>query len=275
LKVKKKYTPTKSLREEIKKNWRLGQRENSLVFGIECYKNLRSTFYKMEQNIPWYSQLTLQSIEKTECMKPILVSDIKPGNILISHPSVLGYYNKSVILIVKQMNDTTIGVILPGFKSNTKDGVTFWQGGTTSQDFWLLHTLSNPSSSPVLDSLWVTPISSHDQIKQFPPSAGRVYCSISKWSTAQLASDIESGNWFLAQCPMELLFPMKSITVPNENYSELEDHNLISSVIDLSEDSPTPSEIWKKLMRSMGGEYYIFSYIDGDLPKIKDHSNTL
>jgi putative AlgH/UPF0301 family transcriptional regulator len=263
---KKKYTPTKSLREEIRKNWRSSR--HSLLFGFECYKYLRSTFNKMEQSLPWYNQLTLQSIEQSETRKPVLVNEIKTGNILISHPSVIGYYNKSVILIVKQTGDTTLGLVIPGIKSNINDSVTYWQGGTTAQDFNLLHTQSYTQASPVLDYLWLTPIQSHDQIKLFPPSAGRVYCSISKWSTAQLTAEIEAGHWFLAQCPIELLFPMKAIPAEyNPQGSDI-------SIIDLTDDGTTNSDIWKKLMRSMGGEYYIFSFIDGDLPQIKDQSNT-
>jgi len=71
----------------------------------------------------------------------------------------------------------------------------------------------------------------------------------------------------MAKCPPELLFPTRikeseDLEKPDTTY-----------YIDLSDDGTKTSDLWKKLMRSLGGEYSIFSYFDGqDIPKIEANS---
>jgi len=272
---KKKYTPTVSLREEIRKNWRATS-EHNLLNGFDHYKYLRTTFHKMEQSLPWYNQLTLQTIEPvmeqvtiqtTVLQKPVLSNEIKPGNVLLAHPSISGYYSRSVILLIKQTNDSIWGLVIPGLKANHANGLTFWQGGLVNQEFWLLLTNQNHiNATPVLKNLSLAPLSNPQDVKLFPSSEARIFCSVCKWSPATLASEIEIGQWFITECPPELLFPVKQ---PEEN-SQMNSDEI---TFDLTDDGTKTSDLWKKIMRALGGEYSIFSYIDGlDIPKVRDQS---
>jgi len=233
---KKKYIPNGgSLKNEIRKNWRSSPA--NIMSGLENFKYLRNTFNSMERSYPWYSQLTLQSVEnaKQQVNKPVLVDQIKPGNVLLAHPAISGAYTKSVILLVQQTNDVVLGVIIPGNKSSYTQGVSLWEGGSAHQEFWLLHTQHLSNSTPIFKNLYISPVPNPEERKQFSPADAKIYCSVTRWSTTQLTSEIETGNWFLTECPPELLFPTKFI---DEQNSE--------TTFDLSDDGTKTSDLWKK-----------------------------
>jgi putative AlgH/UPF0301 family transcriptional regulator len=266
-KERRKYPPNVSLVEEVRKKFRDPLKtEDNLLYAFGVYKYLCGTFYKMEETLPWYNRLTLPSIEPQLEMKPVLVNEIKPGNVLISHPTLTGAFDKTVILIVKSNADETLGVIIPG-KPLKQNDITVWQGGIiTSQELFLLHSDPFLAGQPVLKDLFFSSIYP-DEHKKYGGIANtnyRIYCTVSKWNTSQLETEIRSGSWFMAKCPSELLFPTK---LKQSEDLEKPDSNFY---IDLSDDGSKTSDLWKKLMRSLGGEYSIFSYFDGqDIPKIE------
>jgi len=126
-------------------------------------------------------------------------------------------------------------------------------------------------------------------LKNLSPTDYRLFVSVCKWTPAALASEIASGEWFVLKCPPELIFPYykKNINSPKDQKPELLGSELSSSQptdtssssgianLDLSFPDEKNSDLWKKLMRSLGGEYYIFSFIDGqDLSLVEDDYRT-
>jgi hypothetical protein len=158
-KERRKYPPNVSLTEEVRKKFRDPfKAEDNLLYAFGVYKYLSGTFYKMEETLPWYNRLTLPSIEPQPEMKPILVNEIKPGNVLISHPTLTGAFDKTVILIVKHNADETLGVIIPG-KPLKQNDITVWQGGIiTSQELFLLHSDPFLAGQQVLKDLYFSSI---------------------------------------------------------------------------------------------------------------------
>jgi len=263
---KKRFTPNISLKQEIRKNFRIAiQKEQPINIAFDYYKYLKNNIYKTEQSLPWYNQLTLESIQPATDVntpKPIAVHDIKPGTVLISHPSVPGFYDKSVVLVVKKTDDIIYGVVIPGSKANAKE---FWLGGNSTQEFWLLHTFYRNNAETVFPNLYFSPLSPNADIKSLSPSDYRAYCAITKWTPSTLSTELDTGSWFPIQCPAQLLFPLKTITTQNPDDSNVPQSTETS--FDLTDDGSKNSDLWKRLLRSLGGEYSIFSYVDGmDLP---------
>jgi len=79
------------------------------------------------------------------------------------------------------------------------------------------------------------------------------------WSPGQLQDELDKGFWFLASCPLGVLFPKKTPTSPSSsdpaNSSQEKTEGL---QLDLS--NATSEDLWSKILQLMGGEYSHFSH---------------
>jgi len=238
-----------------------------------------------------------------------LINQIEPGCILIAHPrDEDSTWGQSIILILKHNNRSTVGVILNKKELSTALQVAphISEENTESEDDGLetlddeheltpqpyikefkvlglrphtlqcyggpvrghiiLHTIKNVSKSytcqPGLNYILLTPrtkLTAKD-LRPFKNHDGRhyrVFKGFSKWNPGQLTSEIERGCWFIAKCPPSILFP------PHDE-SSLEDE-----VFPTSLDLRVDPNLWSKLLRLLGGEYYHFSHVLPPPPMIQ------
>jgi putative transcriptional regulator len=98
----------------------------------------------------------------------------------------------------------------------------------------------------------------------------RIFYGNAQWQPGQLQSELEAGSWFLVKCPLSILFPRKSRmesltkytppsppTPPNSTTKEKKRIGRVSKRSHL--DLTSSEEMWSKVLRLMGGEYYHFS----------------
>jgi len=110
----------------------------------------------------------------------------------------------------------------------------------------MLHNKAIPSGEPVTKDLYYTLLQNGEIANQINPHNCRIFETFSSWSPEQLRFEIERGIWILADCPQEVLFDVQE-----------------NGQLDLSDKDRTKksSDLWKKVLRLMGGEYAIFSYV--------------
>jgi len=137
--------------------------------------------------------------------------------------------------------------------SNSRKHVYY--GGSVSGTV-VLHTRKNiPKSHSIGNGLYynVSTISNSKLIRhcnKFTKNY-RVFLGYAEWHPSQLTSELENGWWFLARCPPSLLFSKKSI---------IKTHSTPKKAITEKLDLTSNQEMWSKVLRLMGGEFYHFSH---------------
>jgi len=130
----------------------------------------------------------------------------------------------------------------------------------------ILHTIKKVSKSrkcqPGLNYILITPkikLTNKDlhPLKISNDRHLRVFKGFCKWNKGRLTSEIERGCWFVAKCPPSILFP------PHDE-SSLKDKSFLKS-LDLRVDP----DLWSKVLRLLGGEYYHFSHVLPPPPMIQ------
>jgi len=311
-----KYIPTKSFSQEIRRAFRsnLNFRESSLVVGFKAYQHLNTLDQEAHDRLPWYNRFTSSAVQRKNAQEhsdteliPSLTSDIKPGNILVSHPTLSHIFYQTVIIILKHDNEETLGCVLDRRDSREP---AYWDGGPVPvRDFLLLHTNAIANGKAITNELYYTYLKDMDVLHKIKPSEFRLFSSVCRWIPGQLHMELEKGTWFLVECPQQILFQPRKNAKPATNplitITSISDRPTISSktihskttsnepttvqgqevggrsltttattaitaittqkvaVFDFGDGKKsTSAALWKKVLRLMGGEYTIFSYID-------------
>jgi len=179
---------------------------------------------------------------------PSLTSEIKQGNILISHPSLNDEFFQSVLLIIQHHSvHGTQAVVLDRHFSSDKLS-PFWNGGPVEvKGNLMLHTNAITSGTRVTTDLYYSIVPNTELSLHTNQENCRVFTSYSTWVPDQLQRELDKGIWILAECPQEVLFGVQENGLP-----DLGDKDKVKK----------SSDLWKKVLRLMGGEFAIFSYID-------------
>lgn len=220
-----------------------------------------------------------------------LIDTIEPGCILLAHPrDDDSTWGQSVILILQHNTKSTIGVILNkkewngilhvdqsetvlfnnevpeetespsvqvkeiNLKLSLDDNNLNFRsfGGPVKGDI-ILHTDKDIPKSKACKShpgLYYIPPKTKLKRKtiipfnKISPKQYCVYKGHAKWEPGQLESEIEQGFWWIARCPTSYLFSPQG--------KEVDGNELDMSV---------PVDMWAKILRELGGEYYHFSHV--------------
>jgi putative AlgH/UPF0301 family transcriptional regulator len=139
-----------------------------------------------------------------------------------------------------------------------------YHGGPVKGIF-LLHTRKDTPRSHLLgDGLFYSQINSFNSkiIRQIANTSKnyRLLMGYAEWAPGQLMTEIEKGWWFPAKCPLSILFPRKLKNRPDDTIYSARGTKKEKDASEL--DLTTSDEMWSKVLRLMGGEYYHFSHAE-------------
>jgi putative AlgH/UPF0301 family transcriptional regulator len=147
--------------------------------------------------------------------------------------------------------------------------------GGPAKGMFILHTRKDiPKSHLLGDGLYFSQSKYNSKLfRQITSTKNYRLCvGSAEWFPGQLNSEIEKSWWFPVRCPYSVLFPKKSntraIIYPDPDLvssgrrkKEIREKEGEVSITEL--DLTTHSdELWSKVLRLMGGEYYHFSHAE-------------
>jgi len=232
--------------DEVRKEFRSSK---DLQRGFKEYIFLKEIYSYVSQKMPWYTKITQQYIqEKYNKPNPLvsLTTTIKPGNILISHPSMIDDFSQCVILIVDHGPLGTEGVILDCIRKEEASR-EIWYGGPMGKAT-MLHTNPTLEGKHIMNNLFYTQNTS----KITDLNEVRLFSSVSSWIVGQLEQEIIEGSWFLAESAAEVLFNVHTTDTGEVEIYLKNDRERIHM----------RRVLWRKVLQFLGGEYAAFSYFN-------------
>jgi putative transcriptional regulator len=171
-------------------------------------------------------------------------NNVKPegGKILISEPFLQDYFFKrSVILLAEHNDEGTFGVIVnkpvkARFNDVVKDfpefnSKIFLGGPVQSDSLFFLHTIGEAieNSLEIMPGIYwggdIEQVREMISLEQIKPAQIRFFIGYSGWAPKQLDDELERNSWVVSQIGIEDIF------------------------------RTTPSMLWTRSLRKLGGEY--------------------
>lgn len=172
---------------------------------------------------------------------------IKKGQLLLSEPSFMGEntFNRSVLILTEYSKEGTVGFILNkplvfsigDLIPEINSSLTVYNGGPVEQDnLYFIHTVPNKIKDSIEISngiFWGGDFNSlinllnEDKISK---TEIRFFLGYTGWSKEQLENEIKENSWLVIE--------------------NTEKEKILSK---------SSSEFWKEKIKSLGGEYILFS----------------
>lgn len=179
---------------------------------------------------------------------------IKPaqGRILISEPSLQDFYfRKSVVLLAEHNERGTFGLIINkpvNMRLNEitkdlgdKDFPLFLGGPVSTNSLYFIHRLGEriPKSEEIMDGLFwggdVEVVKRLIQNNEVKNNDIRFFVGYSGWDPSQLDRELSEKSWVVSKATLDQLIPQN------------------------------PDALWRELIRSLGGDYKIWSNLPSDI----------
>jgi len=314
---KKWYRPKISFYQEVRLNFRnpqgyynLQQPINEALEVYRYWNNIQ--LYVSSKVIGFNEYLELRRFSLIPVQVPPVITPInkiETGSILITHPRFDNpQWSKSIILILNHNSNNTIGVILNKPSESvqaienelldeqlalTVGGGHISVGGPVNGTI-LLHQsggsdreVNNRNNHLVMEGLYylhTNTLTNRKLISQYTKGTKnyRLFIGYAEWFPGQLQGELDQGLWFLAKCPLSILFPPSLPTPPltqalieepsTPSYSPLKEEESASA----AGNTPVPAgegqenfslysayneeELWIRVLQLMGGEYYHFAF---------------
>eukprot|EP01124_Arcella_intermedia_P023841 TRINITY_DN3886_c0_g1_i1.p1 TRINITY_DN3886_c0_g1~~TRINITY_DN3886_c0_g1_i1.p1 ORF type:complete len:347 (-),score=56.90 TRINITY_DN3886_c0_g1_i1:57-1097(-) len=288
---------TKSNKEDFRTLVRKGFRDpksyyksGSMDFSkaFEIYRDWNEVLYETTKKVRWYSLYEQYYQQKTVSLNPDspikLTNKIEPGSILLAHPLSDSIWRFSVVLILQHTPSRTLGLIinkkakrdetdLPALfpkiaRIESKDIAAaeellkevkprLFFGGPITSNSLVLHSDPTISTSHLVsdgvyyDGFTPEVFSKLKQLDEEEPNTPRyrIFQGYAGWEPGQLESELHRGSWFLFKCPLNTIFQQKIMEtqVPPPEIPVFPE--------------TMSSDLWEKLLRSLGGEYLHYSLV--------------
>jgi len=238
-----------NFRDEVRARFRVVRSEQERVVALgqafQAIREINLCLSSASQQIPWHNRTPEPKFNDQSLVKLVQSPfQIKPGMVLIAHPSATSSLTKSVFLVTSISKDNVKTVCLCGE----------WAESDLTKKVAFLSSIPENLEHPVLKVLEGLNYSEN------PPANSSLFecrVNVASWPVAELKEDLERGGFLLASCPLSVLFQRTEID---------------SSIYDLTTNINDKSgELWKRLLAVMGGECELGVYCFEEPPQeLKD-----
>jgi len=244
------------------------EQEENIGLAFQTVRQFNEAYSNATTKIPWWVGIPAPQFPDNEPLVKLVSSpqDIQAGMILISHPL---QPNQSTVLLITSYKPG--GPATAVFLTEPKNGVRHH----SPHDKKLILS-SKPSlfvnKQQVAEGVYFGEAAANLVLD--PADCRQVSATLFPYQT--LTADLANGVWFLAKCPMSVLFKERSPEFTETTVQE-EEQNIETTVqqerktkkgiafekapvqydftVDKTED------LWKKMLRLMGGEYELCVYV--------------
>jgi hypothetical protein len=248
------------------------EQEEQVGLAFQTVRQFNEAYANATAKIPWWGGIPAPQFSDNEPLVKIVSSphDLQPGMILISHPL---QPNQSTVLLITSFKPG--GPATAVFLTEPKNGVRY----NSHDKKFILSSKPNlfVTKQQVAEGVYFGEPAPNLVLD--PADARTVTATLFPFQT--LAADLASGVWFLAKCPTNILFKEKSPEFTETTIQEDSEQVNVTDSLTLQQDKKPKKEgvhvekspvqydftvdknedLWKKILRLMGGEYELCVYV--------------